>query len=123
MELAYRAGAAEPVTVEHIAERRHIPKKFLIHILLQLKRAGIVRSVRGARGGYLLARAPEGISLLDIVRAIDGPVLAPLPVKDAGSSDMAPVWREAARGVADVLQQHTVKDMIERGDRSSMYYI
>ena len=71
VELAQQAAAAQPVTVEHIAERRHIPEKFLIHILLQLKRAGIVRSIRGARGGYLLARAPEDISLLDIVRAVD----------------------------------------------------
>lgn len=123
MELAYHAGDAEPVTVERIAARRHIPEKFLIHILLQLKRAGIVRSVRGARGGYLLAKPPEGVSLLDIVRAIDGPILTPLPVKDGGSSDMAPVWREVAGGVAAVLQERTLKDILERGDRSSMYYI
>jgi Rrf2 family transcriptional regulator, cysteine metabolism repressor len=123
VELAYRAAAAQPVTVEHIAERRHIPEKFLIHILLQLKRAGIVRSVRGARGGYLLAREPGDISMFDIVSAIDGPILTPLPVKDSGSSDMAPVWREVARGISGILQETTVKDILDRADKSNMYYI
>ena len=83
VELALHEPAAQPYTVERIAESRHVPEKFLVHILLQLKRAGIVRSVRGARGGYLLARTPDDITLLDIVRAVDGPVLDPLPVKDA----------------------------------------
>ena len=123
VELAQGAAAEEPVTVERIAARRHIPEKFLIHILLQLKRAGVVRSVRGARGGYLLARAPEEISLLDIVRAIDGPILSPLPVKDSGSADMAPAWREITRGIESVLQSTTVRNILDRASKSSMYYI
>ena len=123
LELARHASTKQPRTVEQIAAQRHVPEKFLVHILIQLKRAGIVRSVRGARGGYHLARAPEEISLLDIVRAIDGPVLTPLPVKDARSADMAPAWKEVALGIERILESLTVCDMLDRADKSSMYYI
>ena len=112
-----------PLTAEAIAGRRHIPEKFLVHILLQLKRAGIVRSVRGAHGGYLLAHAPEEISLLDIVRAIDGPIFDPLPVRDSGSRDMAPAWRQVAKGIEQVLEATTVRNIVDLAAKSSMYYI
>jgi Rrf2 family cysteine metabolism transcriptional repressor len=123
LELARHAATKQPRTVEQIATQRHVPEKFLVHILIQLKRAGIVRSVRGAKGGYHLARAPEEISLLDIVRAIDGPVLTPLPVKDARSADMALAWKEVALGIEHILESATVRDMLDRADKSSMYYI
>jgi Rrf2 family protein len=123
VELASQGRTSEPLTVDRIAERRHIPEKFLIHILLQLKRAGIVRSVRGAHGGYLLAKTPEEVSLLDIVRAVDGPVMDPLPVRDSGSSDMAPAWRDVIVGIEQVLQSMTVRHILDRADKSSMYYI
>jgi len=81
LELAQHRDREEPLIIESIAARRGIPEKFLVHILLQLKRAGIVRSVRGAHGGYLLAKPPEAISFLDIVEAIDGPIFGALPAK------------------------------------------
>jgi Rrf2 family protein len=123
VELAHHAQSAQPVTVERIAERRRIPEKFLVHILIQLKRARIVRSVRGPRGGYLLARAPEDITLLDIVRAADGPVLDPLPLRDSGSSDMTPAWREVAGEIEKVLKATTVRTILDRAAKSTMYYI
>src|SRR5690606_1023379 len=84
VELARHEHTEEPLTAVFIAERRQIPEKYLVHILLQLKRAGFVRSVRGAQGGYLLAQSADEITLLDIIQAIDGPILDPLPVDDAG---------------------------------------
>ena len=123
LELAGREQSPTPLTAEAIAERRHIPEKFLVHILLQLKRAGIVRSVRGAHGGYLLARPPEDITLLDIVQAIDGPIFEPLPVRDSGSRGMAPTWREAAKGIEKVLEAATVRSIVDLAAKSSMYYI
>jgi Rrf2 family protein len=123
MELANHGPSAPPLTVDSIAERRHIPEKFLVHVLLQLKRAGIVRSVRGARGGYLLARAPENVTLLDILRAVDGPVLDPLPVRDSGSADLARAWREIGRGIEKVLGATTIRAILDRAGKSSMYYI
>ncbi len=70
------AVAAEgPVTSEQLARAQDIPPKFLEHILNQLRRSGLVRSQRGPIGGYWLGRAAEEISLADIIRAVDGPLL------------------------------------------------
>ncbi len=122
VELTASEHSTTPVTAVHIAEQRGIPEKYLVHILLQLKRAGIVRSIRGSQGGYLLGRSPDDISLLDIIRAIDGGVLEPLPVDDANGRDMRPVWKQVAKGIEDVLRLITVRDLVN-GAHSSMYYI
>ena len=122
VELALREHSNAPTTAVFIAEQRSIPEKYLVHILLQLKRVGIVRSVRGAQGGYLLGRSPDDITLLNIVRAIDGPVLEPLPVDDAHGRDLRGAWREVAEGIERVLERVTVRDLMTRA-QSSMYYI
>lgn len=62
------------VDSQTIAEREHIPTRFLLKIMPSLIRAGIVRSQRGAGGGYALAREPEAITLLDVLEAIEGPI-------------------------------------------------
>lgn len=72
-ELAVAADG--PVTSEQLARAQDIPPKFLEHILNQLRRAGLVRSQRGPVGGYWLGRAAADISLADIIRAVDGPLL------------------------------------------------
>jgi len=122
VELALREHAAAPITAVVIAEQRGIPEKYLVHILLQLKRAGIVRSVRGSQGGYLLGRSPDDITLLNIVRAIDGAVLDPLPAGDTHGRDLKGAWKEVAAGIEDVLDRVTVRDLVTRA-QSSMYYI
>lgn len=122
LELAAH-GTAEPLTSEVIAERRHIPDKFLVHILLQLKRHKIVRSVRGARGGYLLARSPEEITLLDVIRAVEGPVLESLPLKGPGSEDFIDAWRSTAQEVGAVLSATTVRNIMDRAASGTMFYI
>jgi len=130
VELAHHENATQPLTVEAIAMRRRVPEKFLIHILLQLKRVGIVRSVRGAKGGYLLGRAPEDITLLDIVEAVEGRVLDALRGNEgalsgerAASSEMAGAWEKVARGVENVLRETTVRGLLDESLRGSMYYI
>lgn len=123
VELARLSSSPQPTTVEAIARKRDIPEKFLVQILLQLKRQGIVRSVRGIHGGYLLGRTPESITLLDIVQAVDGAVLDPLPVQDAGSADLAPAWRSAARGVEAVLRSITIRGILDGANSGDMYFI
>lgn len=123
VELARLSPSALPTTVEAIAHTRGIPDKFLVQILLQLKRAGIVRSVRGIHGGYLIGRSPEAISLLDIVRAVDGAVLSPLPVRDTGSRDLASTWRDAAAGIEAVLRGISVQSILDRANSGNMYFI
>ena len=71
-------GAGEPKMIANIAEEARVPRKFLEQILLDLKRRGIVRSLRGRAGGYLLGRPPKNITFAEIIRTIDGPLaLAP----------------------------------------------
>lgn len=123
VELGLRHGAQTNMTSQDIAERRSIPEKYLVHILLQLKRAGIVRSVRGAQGGYLLARPPEEVRLLDIVEAIDGPTLDPLPVDDPDSDALKRAWEEVAERIRAVLAETTVRHLMEKASNIDMYYI
>lgn len=72
-----KAGNAEALRIEEIAERSGTPKRFLEHILLDLKRAGLIGSRRGRKGGYEMIKDPRQVSLAEILRLIDGP-LAPL---------------------------------------------
>src|SRR5438105_3722940 len=72
IELA--ASGDGPVKAEALAEAQGIPLNFLENILLDLRRAGVVESRRGAAGGYLLARPADRISLADVIRAVEGPL-------------------------------------------------
>jgi Rrf2 family protein len=123
VELALHEASQETINSVAIAERRGIPEKYLVHILLQLKHAGLVRSIRGAQGGYQLCRPAEEISLLDIVQAIDGPILDPLPVQDSGSQDLQDAWREVAKGIEDALRVTTVRGLADKAAVNDMYYI
>ena len=79
MELAgERAGDGRPLRIEEIATRSGTPKRFLEHILLEIRNAGFIASVRGRHGGYVLIKEPREVSLSALMRLIDGPI-APLP--------------------------------------------
>jgi Rrf2 family protein len=67
-------GAGEPKMIADIAEEARVPRKFLEQILLELKKRGIVRSLRGRAGGYLLGKAPKNITFAEVIRTIDGPL-------------------------------------------------
>ena len=77
LELATQHGQPKPVRIQSIADTTGISSRFLVQILLQLKGAGLVASVRGALGGYQLVRAPDKVSLADIVYTIDRAPAAP----------------------------------------------
>src|SRR5712691_2476559 len=68
------AGGTKPIKGDQISRAQGIPLKFLLNILSELNHAGIVRSTRGAVGGYQLARRPEDITLADVIRAVEGPL-------------------------------------------------
>ncbi|MFU8866182.1 MAG: RrF2 family transcriptional regulator [Rhodobacterales bacterium] len=79
MELAAeRAGEGQPLRIEEIAKRSGAPKRFLEHILLEIRNAGFIASVRGRHGGYVLIKSPREVPLSELMRLIDGPI-APLP--------------------------------------------
>ena len=108
------------IKIRDIAGESDLPEKFLELILLELKNARIVDSVRGARGGYRLRRNPAEIPLSDIVRLIDGP-LAPLGDaellrgKDADHRALYEVFLEVRDAAAKILENTTVADLVERG--------
>lgn len=76
LSLALHAEGTAPTSVREIAERTGLPQPYLEQILLALKGAGLVRSKRGVGGGYILSRPPDQILLSEIVRAVDGPIVA-----------------------------------------------
>ena len=73
-----RAGEGRALRIEEIALLADVPKRFLEHILLDIKRAGVIGSKRGRAGGYLLIKEPKTVPISDLLRLIDGPI-APLP--------------------------------------------
>jgi Rrf2 family protein len=73
-----KAGEGRALRIEEIARRSGAPKRFLEHILLEIRNAGIIASIRGRAGGYVMVQEPETVSLSELLRLIDGP-MAPLP--------------------------------------------
>lgn len=123
--LAERHGGGL-VHIRAIAEEEQIPSKFLESILLQLKRAGFVTSRRGNEGGYALARAPETITLAEVIRALDGP-LAPLASgaelrklarSGAKQSGFYAVLVEVHEAVSTILDRTNLADVLSRGRRA-----
>lgn len=72
--LAREYGSGRALSLREIADREHLPHPFLEQLSMQLRRAGLVVSARGVKGGYILARHPDAITLYDVVVATDGPV-------------------------------------------------
>lgn len=109
-----------PVPLRDLASRQEISAKYLEQLLIPLKSAGLVKSVRGARGGYLLAREPEAISLYDVVRSLEGP-LAPVEcVEDpdycdrVGGCTVHLIWGEMGKMLVDFLSGMSLADLVER---------
>jgi Rrf2 family protein len=115
VELA--AAGDEPVKGERLAEAQDIPLQFLEHILLELKHARLVRARRGARGGYWLARAPEEITLANVIRAVEGPLaniqdLAPEATDYGGHArELTEVWIAVRASLRRVLERVTIADL------------
>ncbi|MBS4021624.1 MAG: Rrf2 family transcriptional regulator [Dethiobacter sp.] len=117
LALDYRAG---PVPLREIAERENISYQFLEQIFAPLRRAGLIESVRGAKGGYTLARAPEKIKVGDIVRTLEGPI-APVDCVvegnegKCGRSDAClsrGIWEKLRDRMSEVLDEITLADVI-----------
>jgi Rrf2 family protein len=123
--------AGKPVRLGEIAERRQMPLQFLEQVFSALRRGGIVRSRRGAAGGYALARPADDITVLDVVAALDG---VPSPAEcTQGRCDQvdrcgaSSVWIEAQQALEDVLTATTIGDLLRREDAlrtaAPMYHI
>jgi Rrf2 family protein len=103
-----------PLRIREIAEEHGIPERYLVQILLQLKGAGLVVSVRGALGGYRLARPPDRISLGEVLTAIDGPEPAPRELPGVAAQALASVWEDVRAAERAVLDRTTIAQLRER---------
>lgn len=111
-----RAGDSGPVPIGELARRREIPVQFLEQLFATLRRAGVLKSQRGVKGGYSFAREPGTITVLEVVELLDGPL----------GRDADGVFAEAATAARDVLAAVTIADLVDREARAAgvaMYYI
>jgi Rrf2 family protein len=111
-----RCGGEGPVPIGELARRREIPVQFLEQLFAVLRRAGVLRSQRGVKGGYSFNRPPHEITVLEIVELLDGPL----------GRDAEGIFADAARAARDVLAASTIGDIVDREARdagATMYYI
>ncbi len=131
LELASRRGHPSPVRVQDIAEIHGVPKRFLVSILLQLKSAALVASVRGVAGGYYLHRDPDSITMAEIIAVVD-PREAPAEMRNLGGNvPVSPttraihaVWSEIISAQKHVLERITLAELLKRTQSfDTMYHI
>jgi Rrf2 family transcriptional regulator, cysteine metabolism repressor len=114
-ELGRRAGSG-PVPIGEIARRRNVPVQFLEQLFAVLRRAGIIGSQRGVKGGYSFAREPASVTVLEVVELLDGPF----------GRDTEGVFSDAAAAARRVLESTTIADVIQREAHEAgarMYHI
>lgn len=128
LELAEYEGQG-PLQLKKIAEKQDISVKYLEQLIAVLKSSGLVRSIRGARGGYMLARSADEIKLSECFVALEGHVVTAECVEEESACGRAAecaaryAWAKVQRAVMDVLESMTLKDLIERGhDKKNLNY-
>ncbi|CCO08801.1 RrF2 family transcriptional regulator [Desulforamulus hydrothermalis] len=117
-DLAMHYGS-EPIPLKTVAERQGISENYLEQLIAVLRKVGLVKSVRGAQGGYILAKPPSAIKVGDVVRALEGPI-APLECvseHEPASCDKIDccisrvIWARVRDSIAEVLDSITLEDM------------
>ncbi|MEI6429794.1 MAG: Rrf2 family transcriptional regulator [Pseudanabaena sp. ELA607] len=133
LQLAEQFTDEQPLQIRQIATQQNIPDRYLEQLLATLKRQGLVKSLRGAKGGYLLARAPWQISVWDVIQGIEGHDLRDEPNSGTIQGESCAlevihdVWQAARLAATQVLQECTLKDLCDqkrdRQTSNTMYYI
>ena len=132
LELSRGYKITEVIQINDIATRQNIPRKYLVQILLQLQRAGLVKSKRGATGGYMLARAPAEITLGDVMRTTDGALLSVECLEEKPDADrpndsdatLRDVWQDVQQRLEQIVDEITFEEINRKAEKStSMYYI
>jgi Rrf2 family cysteine metabolism transcriptional repressor len=119
----------EPLQLKVIAQRQNISVKYLEQLITVLKSAGFVRSIRGSKGGYILAKAAEEIRLSDVFKCLEGSVTTAECVEDENycnkSADCVArdLWVQVERAIEDVLRSVTLQDLVDRaGSKKTLDY-
>lgn len=131
LELATAYHDEQLLQIRQIAAKQNIPERYLDQILATLRRGGLIKGIRGAKGGYILAREPRKITLLDALRCIEGLDAAPLSEKNVTaaieSNAVEELWQKAEQAANAVWQNYTLQDLCERisarRQLDNMYYI
>ena len=118
-ELALEYGKG-PVLLKEVAERQEISEKYLGHLISPLKAAGLINSTRGAHGGYTLAKAPEDITLAEVVQAVEGNlslvecVSSPEVCSRVEVCVTRDIWSQLSEKMMEILKSITLQDMVNR---------
>jgi len=105
--------------INEIAVEQEVPKSYLSKIMQHLTRAGLVKSRRGARGGFMLARPAESITLKEAIEAVEGPIFLNVCLIKKGECHrddfcpVHPVWKEAQKKLMEVLDSKTLADLVK----------
>lgn len=119
LELALEYGKG-PVLLKEVAERQEISEKYLGHLILPLKAAGLINSTRGAHGGYTLAKAPQDITLAEVVQAVEGNlsvvecVSSPEVCSRVEVCVTRDIWSQLSEKMMEILESITLQDMVSR---------
>jgi len=119
LDLALNFGK-EPILLRDIATRQEVSEKYLEHSMSSLRNAGLVRSIRGARGGYILAKPPSEIRLSEIMEVLEGS-MAPVECVDDSEvchrADLCvtlDIWEKMKEAIDNILESTTLEDLAER---------
>jgi Rrf2 family cysteine metabolism transcriptional repressor len=125
MELAHRYGEG-PTSLKSIAEKHQLSEHYLEQLIAPLRNAGLVKSIRGAYGGYILSRLPEEISSGDVIRVLEGPI-SPVDFTEEDDPAKRDLWIRIKDSIAEVLDSTTLANLIafqDEGKNSNyMFYI
>ncbi|MHC4640325.1 MAG: RrF2 family transcriptional regulator [Planctomycetota bacterium] len=119
IELAMNYGGG-PLQIRIIAQRQEISVKYLEQLMTILRSAGFIRSIRGSKGGYLLARQPGQIKLSDVFDSLEGNITTVECVEDKNYCDRTAdciarqVWMQVQQAIKNVLQSITLQDLVDR---------
>ncbi|KZE67438.1 Rrf2 family transcriptional regulator [Fictibacillus phosphorivorans] len=125
MALAKRSGEG-PIALKLIAKEYSLSEHYLEQLIAPLRNAGLVKSIRGAYGGYILAKEASTITAGDIIRVLEGPI-SPVEVMDDEEPAKRNLWIKIRDAVKDVLDSTTLEDLAnyedEGGQDAYMFYI
>jgi Rrf2 family protein len=131
LELATRYSSGESLQIRQMAVLQDIPSRYLEQLLATLRRRGLIKSIRGAKGGYVLARDPKKITLLEAWSCIEGvEAVVPTVEQNPGTLEnqiIHEIWQEARQAANSVLDKYTLQDLCDRRGnkrhKELMYYI
>lgn len=123
-----------PVVLKDIAQRQDISEQYLVHVIAPLKVAGLIRSIRGVRGGFVIAKPPSQIKLDEVIQILEGSIAVVPCVDDpkvcsrVNSCIAHDVWGEMTSAMGQVLRSRTLQDLMEmqrkkEQGKAAMYYI